>query len=743
MSNKVIIGVDYGSYTFDASAKEITLSGVNTVIIEQFLLIVNLVDQQIIYSPVKIGYGGTVSGNVITLDYDTTLMSDTDELQIYFALDNSTDIFPTQISGTVSVDTSLLATSAKQDLLLTELQAKADLSETQPVSLASIPLPTGASTEATLIEVRDYLDTVETKLQSIITNTTGVNLEATQIQVRDYLDTVETKLQSLITALGTPFQAGGSIGNTSFIANAGTNLNTSALSLEATQQLLLTALNDIKTYTDGIETLLTNINSKDFATQTTLNTLLKPADTLTKVTTVDTITNPVAVTGPLTDAQLRATPVPISGTITATVDTTLLATVAEQQTQTDFLNRLLPNLDAFSRLRISNPVTVFDSQFTYDLQPLLFEQIAIAPNATITHDSTNRCALLSLVGSLANSNCYMQSFEHIRYQPSKSQLGFISFNFIEHVPGCRKFVGYGNIAGNCIQLRQETNGVWTFNIFSDTDEGDFAVSQTLWNLDRLDGLGILNPSGVTLDKTKTQLFVFDFQALYVGTVRFGFSIAGDVIWCHEEHHTNIAINPYIQSANQPIIAGMRAVSTAGINTTMKFICSAIVSEGGQDETTGYDFAQSSGPVAIANGVDTHVLSLRPSLTFNGITNRVKFIDFEYEIAVRGNSAIEYKIVLGQDLSGTTTFLNHNATYSAMDYNILGTLSGSPAIVIDAGEVFSSASQKGGVTKKVSFRYPITLDYLGAVRSLGTISLIAQGVSGNTTVRGILKWREIR
>src|SRR6202000_3377690 len=40
------------------------------------------------------------------------------------------------------------------------------------------------------------------------------------------------RLSSLITALGSPFQAGGSIGNTSFVANAGTNLNTSALALE-------------------------------------------------------------------------------------------------------------------------------------------------------------------------------------------------------------------------------------------------------------------------------------------------------------------------------------------------------------------------------------------------------------------------------------------------------------------------------------------------------------------------------
>lgn len=38
-----------------------------------------------------------------------------------------------------SIDTAGLATSAKQDTLLTELQLKADLTETQPVSLASVP----------------------------------------------------------------------------------------------------------------------------------------------------------------------------------------------------------------------------------------------------------------------------------------------------------------------------------------------------------------------------------------------------------------------------------------------------------------------------------------------------------------------------------------------------------------------------------------------------------------------------
>ncbi len=55
------------------------------------------------------------------------------------------------------------ATSAKQDSLLTELLLKAKLTDTQPVSLASVPLPTGAATSA--------LQTAEATLIGAVTET--------------------------------------------------------------------------------------------------------------------------------------------------------------------------------------------------------------------------------------------------------------------------------------------------------------------------------------------------------------------------------------------------------------------------------------------------------------------------------------------------------------------------------------------------------------------------------------------
>jgi len=110
-----------------------------------------------------------------------------------------------QITEAQTTNTKIDEVKVKQDTqitalnnLLIELQLKADLSETQPVSVASLPLPTGAST------------LLEQQTQSIT-------------------------LSNIYAGLGT-------------------------------------------------------VNAS-------INTLLKPADTLAKVTAVDTITNPVSVTG--------------------------------------------------------------------------------------------------------------------------------------------------------------------------------------------------------------------------------------------------------------------------------------------------------------------------------------------------------------------------------------------------------------------------------------------------------------
>lgn len=72
------------SYLFDASAKTITFLDYSSILLESVLLITNVTDNLIIYNFAVSGKGGTVSGNVLTLVYDTTAMADTDDLQIFY-----------------------------------------------------------------------------------------------------------------------------------------------------------------------------------------------------------------------------------------------------------------------------------------------------------------------------------------------------------------------------------------------------------------------------------------------------------------------------------------------------------------------------------------------------------------------------------------------------------------------------------------------------------------------------------
>lgn len=71
------------NYTFNAAAKQITLLDYTSINLESVLLVTNVTDNIIIYNFADPNKGGTVSGNTITLTYNTNSMSNTDDLQIF------------------------------------------------------------------------------------------------------------------------------------------------------------------------------------------------------------------------------------------------------------------------------------------------------------------------------------------------------------------------------------------------------------------------------------------------------------------------------------------------------------------------------------------------------------------------------------------------------------------------------------------------------------------------------------
>src|SRR3990172_1991632 len=89
------------TYTFSAAAKTITFGDYGSITLESVLVVINATDQITIFNPTNTSLGGTVATNVLTLEYDTTTMSDTDKLIIYYD-DNTAQ----PISGTVTANLS-------------------------------------------------------------------------------------------------------------------------------------------------------------------------------------------------------------------------------------------------------------------------------------------------------------------------------------------------------------------------------------------------------------------------------------------------------------------------------------------------------------------------------------------------------------------------------------------------------------------------------------------------------------
>jgi hypothetical protein len=77
-------------YSFDASAKTVTFTSVAVIDLSRLLLITNTTDNIIIYSFADPTKGGTVTGNILHLSYNTSSMSDSDVLQIFYDVTNYT-----------------------------------------------------------------------------------------------------------------------------------------------------------------------------------------------------------------------------------------------------------------------------------------------------------------------------------------------------------------------------------------------------------------------------------------------------------------------------------------------------------------------------------------------------------------------------------------------------------------------------------------------------------------------------
>ena len=224
--------------------------------------------------------------------------------------------------------------------------------------------------------------------------------------------------------------------------------------------------------------------------------------------------------------------------------------------------------DAFGRVRVSDPATLFDSQHQYTSQPLYWGEQATGTGAA-THLPNEASVRLSTGGTASGAKMYRRTKAYFRYQPGKSQFIAMTFVLGAATNNLRRRVGYYD-SHNGIFVEQTGSGASVVRrTYTSGSAVDNVVAQDSWSIDRFDGTG---PSGVTLDWTKTQILVIDLQWLGVGRVRVGFYVNGVLYYAHEFLNANNLSLVYMTSANLPLGYEIENTGiTAGTNT-MDCIC---------------------------------------------------------------------------------------------------------------------------------------------------------------------------
>ncbi len=407
-----------------------------------------------------------------------------------------------------------------------------------------------------------------------------------------------------------------------------------------------------------------------------------------------------------------------------------------------------PAVDAFSRLRTSTAVTIFDAQSEYGLDTVRSwdatangTMATVSSNGSVTSgsnavgpvDSNTRMCPIT-VSTTSGHYSILQTRPYLRYHPGKSHLVLMTGIFS---------TGAGATAS--IVMRTSTSG----------SPVDTAVQQASWNIDPFDGTG---PSGITIDFTKAQILWICAQWLGMGRVMVGFDIDGRMWPAHEILNANNLSIPYTQTFNLPVrtevrnTSGSTCVTRAGYfdaangvflqtsrNTaggTAYFNCTAIQSEGG-DDLPGFPRAVGRGTSTVAVTTRRPLISIRPKATFNSRTNRGWVNQSGYDIYSDAPAYVE--LVIGGTLTGAS-FASVNVD-GIVEYDTAATaISG--GTVIQAGYVTSGFKSADTAAGKAELRYPIVISQIDSLATTQTpVTVVVTSMSGTANVAASFNWHE--
>ena len=375
--------------------------------------------------------------------------------------------------------------------------------------------------------------------------------------------------------------------------------------------------------------------------------------------------------------------------------------------------------DAFGRLRVSEPYTLFDSKARY-YDHNEFSNVNTT-GGTVVYDANSSTYQLNVTA--ANGSSVIRETKRVfPYQPGKSLLILATFCMNTPRTNLRQRVGYFT-TNNGIYF--ENDGTYNYLVIRSYSSGALVedrVRQDAWD----------NPfAGLNVDRT--QIFWTDVEWLGVGSVRCGFVVNGAYVLCHTFHHANIAGNTttYMTTAVLPV--RYEITNTAGTSgaSMMRQICATVISEGGYNAFT---YSESAGR-------GTSVLRLSSSGTYYPVVSirldstRLDAIVLPRQVDVLSPTVNYYrwKLVLNPTLTGAN-WAGHSSS-GTVEYDTAATaISGGTEL--QAGYVSSRELSELGAD---AFAFQLGRTLAG-VSDIVTLAMAA--TSNNADVLAQIGWQEI-
>jgi hypothetical protein len=292
-------------------------------------------------------------------------------------------------------------------------------------------------------------------------------------------------------------------------------------------------------------------------------------------------------------------------------------------------------LTAFGSQRVATPTTLFDSKFLYDKQDLFW-----AEALTGSGSASQANSMVTMGVTSGTDSATRQTKMSFNYQSGKSQLILLTGVFSMEADVTKRAGYYNGTDG--VFLKVTGTGV-RFEIMIASAVSETAA-QASWNLDTLDGSG---PSGITLDLTKVQIVLIDFQWLGAGTVRCGFVIGGRIVYAHAFHHANVlGTSPYMTTPNLPV---RYSISSSGGAGTMAQICCTVISEGGSEER-GLLFGVDMGTTAVTLPASGIIALIAVRLLSGRLGAAVEPIALDALLTATGSA--RWSLILNPSIAGT-------------------------------------------------------------------------------------------